>query len=62
MRQRDVAEAAKVLRRILAAVDSGDLDADGPVGANLTRQMQGAAAACEIISRRPSPRETIEPS
>lgn len=62
MRQRDVAEAGLILRRLLEAVDSGDLDADGPVGANVVRQMEGAAVACEIIGRPPGRRETVEPS
>ncbi len=40
--------AADLLRRLLAAVEEGRLDADGPVAAGLVRQMQGAAEALDL--------------
>ena len=43
-------EAAAVLRRLLAAVESGELNADGPAGAGIVRQMQGAVAALETVA------------
>lgn len=44
-RQRE--EAAGMLRRLLAAVEEGDLDAPGSHGARLLRRMEGALAAWE---------------
>jgi hypothetical protein len=46
----DAEEAAAVLRRLLAATESGELQADGPLGAGLVRQMRGAAAALEAVA------------
>ena len=40
-------EAAAVLRRLLDAVDDGQLDAPGSQGARLLRRMEGAVAAWE---------------
>ena len=45
------AEAAEVLRRLLAAVEAGELDADGPLGAAIVRQLQGAVAALEAVAQ-----------
>lgn len=42
-------EAAALLRRLLEAVDRGDLDATGPA-AGLVRQIQGAAEALELLT------------
>lgn len=40
--------AAAMLRRLLDAVEEGDLDAPGSHGARLLRRMEGAAAALEL--------------
>jgi hypothetical protein len=45
------AEAAQVLRRLLAAVEAGELDVDGPLGTAVVRQLQGAAAALEAVAQ-----------
>jgi hypothetical protein len=46
------AEAAQVLRRLLAAVAAGELDADGPLGTAVVRQLQGSvAAALEAVAQ-----------
>jgi hypothetical protein len=50
MRQRDRAEAAELLRRVLALVESGGLAADGPAGAGLVRRLEGALLAVEAMS------------
>lgn len=46
---RDAANA--LLRRLLAAVEDGTLEAAGP-GAGLVRQMQGAAEALDLTHPR----------
>lgn len=46
----DAGEAAAVLRRLLDAVEAGDLDADGPKAARVVRQLYGAAAALEVVA------------
>ena len=43
-------QAAQLLRRLLDAVERGQLVADGPVGVNLVRRMDGAALALEAVS------------
>lgn len=45
-----LAEAAAVLRRVLLAVEAGELEAVGPVGAGMLRQLQGAVAALKTAS------------
>jgi hypothetical protein len=47
-----VAEAAEALRRLLAAIDAGEIDADDPKARALRRQLEGAAAAWEEASGR----------
>ena len=42
------ADAAAVLRRVLAAVDAGDLDAGRSQARTLLRRMEGAAAALQV--------------
>jgi hypothetical protein len=42
MRERDRAEAAELLRRVLALADAGDLSADGSAGAAMVRRLEGA--------------------
>ncbi len=51
------AEAAATLRRVLGAVDAGDLEAEGRDALGLVRRMEGAAAAFEVSAqrRRPTP-------
>ena len=39
------AEAAQALRRLLAAVDDGEIDADDPKARALQRRLEGAIAA-----------------
>ncbi len=45
--QRD--EAADMLRRVLAAVDRGELTTDGPAAAATVRRLEGALLALETI-------------
>ena len=52
MRERDRAEAAELMRRILALVDSGELSADGPAGSGLVRRLEGALLAVEAMEPR----------
>jgi hypothetical protein len=42
-------DTAAVLRRILAEVDAGRLDADSPRGHALVRHVEGAAVALEQV-------------
>jgi hypothetical protein len=46
-----VSEAAEGLRRLLAAIDAGEIDADDPKARALRRQLEGAAAAWEEASK-----------
>jgi hypothetical protein len=53
-------ETAALLRRLLAEVSAGRLDAPGAAGPRLVRRMEGAAAALEVApsreaARRPKP-------
>jgi len=41
----DTEEAAEILRRVLEAVDRGELDADDPISRGMVRRMEGALAA-----------------
>lgn len=50
MRTRDREEAAELLRRVLALVESGDLSADGPAGSGFVRRLEGALLAVEAMS------------
>ena len=56
---RDAGEAAAVLRRLLDAVEAGELDADGPLGTRVLRQLYGAMTALEAVAPpvalKPSP-------
>jgi hypothetical protein len=45
--RRERAEAAAVLRRLLDAVESGELDVGSAHGRRLLRQLEGAVAALE---------------
>jgi predicted transcriptional regulator len=47
-----VAEAAAVMRRLLAAVESGEIDATTPQAGVLLRRLEGAARTLEIISSK----------
>jgi len=47
----EMIEAAAMLRRLLAAVEAGELEADTPKGAVLRRHIEGAAAAWEEAAR-----------
>jgi hypothetical protein len=49
----DPAEAAAALRRVLAAVDAGDLDAASSQARALLRRMEGAVAALEAMDPKP---------
>ena len=44
-------EAAQLARRLLDAVERGDLEADTPAGRRLVRRIEGATAAWEAESR-----------
>lgn len=41
-------EAAATVRRLLAAVECGGIDADSPAARRLIRRLEGAAAAWEV--------------
>jgi len=47
----EMLEGAAMLRRLLAAVEAGELEADTPMGAVLRRHIEGAAAAWEEAAR-----------
>lgn len=49
--RRDVAEAARLLRRLLELVESGELDAGSAHGLAMVRRIEGAAMALESASR-----------
>lgn len=48
--RRHTREAAAILRRLLDAVDAGELAAGGPLGANVIRQLRGAVAALDAVA------------
>ena len=48
MNHRDMREAAELLRRLLDAVERGDLDATSGPAQALVRRIEGAAMALEI--------------
>lgn len=50
-------DAAAVLRRLLDAVEAGELEAEGPLGVRVVRQLHGAAIALEIADRATRQRE-----
>ena len=50
MRAAEAAEAAKVLRQVLAEVDAGNLVNTGPRGGHLLRRLEGAAVALEVAA------------
>ena len=45
-----VAQPAEALRRLLAAIDEGEIDADDPKARALHRRLEGAAAAWEEVA------------
>jgi hypothetical protein len=49
MRERDQAEAATLLRQILALVAAGELTADGPAGAAVAHRLEGAVLALDSL-------------
>lgn len=49
MKRSDYAETAAILRRLLEAVDRGELTAATPQALALMRRMEGAAAAFEVL-------------
>lgn len=49
MNRADRQEAAAMLRAVLAAVDRGEVAADGPVGVALVRRLQGALLALDAL-------------
>ena len=55
-----VSEAAEALRRLLAAIDAGEIDADDSHARALRRQLEGAAAAWEEASRGDTARKPGE--
>ncbi len=48
--KREVREAAAVLRRLLDAVERGDIRADGSLGAGIVRRLEGAIAALGALA------------
>ena len=56
MTNRDRQEATAVVRRLLATVERGEIEADTPAARRLLRRLEGAAAAWEVeIKRDPGP-------
>lgn len=51
----DLVEAAAALRRLLMAVEAGELDADTPQARRLLRRLEGAVAAWEVGSETSVP-------
>jgi len=47
-----LAEAAEALRRLLAAIEAGEIDAHGPRAVALKRRLEGAVVAWEEASRQ----------
>lgn len=47
-------EAAVVLRRLLDAVDVGELEAHGPLAGRVVRQLHGAVVALDVLGRQPA--------
>ncbi len=47
-------EAAEGLRRLLAAVEAGEIDAETPQARRLVRRLEGAVAAWEDFERQGS--------
>jgi hypothetical protein len=43
----DTADAAMALRRLLEAVESGEIDADNPRARRLLRRLEGAVGECD---------------
>lgn len=58
----DAREAAAVLRRLLDAVEAGELDADGPLGARVVRQLHGAVAALHAVEQHDDPEAVDRPA
>jgi hypothetical protein len=53
-------QAADLLRGVLAAVDRGDLAADGPAGAGVVRRLEGALLALEAVDGSPSGEQSAQ--
>ena len=47
MTSKDRQEAAALVRRLLAAVEQGEIEADSPTARRLLRRLEGAVAAWE---------------
>lgn len=58
MKRADARAAADLLRRVLNAVATGALSADGRAGANVVRRLEGALLALGALGRRRSPMVT----
>ncbi len=50
MKPDDLAEAARVLRAVLIAVETGELEATGGQAVALVRRIEGAATALEAAA------------
>jgi hypothetical protein len=50
--RRERQEAADLLRRLLDAVQRGDLAADGPAAVAVVRRLEGAILALEVQDQR----------
>jgi len=47
----EMAELAELIRRVLDAVDAGEMEADTPAGRAIVRRLEGAVVALEQASR-----------
>ena len=56
VRKSDEREAAEMLRRLLEAVDRGELTADTPAERRNLRRLEGMLAALEGVGRRSRPK------
>jgi hypothetical protein len=52
--QGDLAEAAAMLRRLLALVEAGELEATTPTARAVLRRLEGAAIAAELAAGIPT--------
>jgi hypothetical protein len=62
VRKADQREAVEMLRRLLDAVDRGELTTDTPAERRNVRRLEGMLAALEGMERAPDPRDTSAPS
>lgn len=50
MKDDDLVETRELVRRVLASVEEGELEVEGPVARAALRRLQGAAIALEVLT------------